>query len=247
MMTLDSVPIVVSGSVEPPVPEVELVRMDRDVTQLLAWAESEHRDITTEVYEFRNYPELAKTSPYKALQSAQKVHRDLATVGVGYNWLEWERSTDNTFSESVADAGCSNGSYLAVRTPFGEQTGRIHASLSVSQRSAASLEVWIAARIPNPSDRARIQFRLGGQVMRIQGEPVNQYGSGFGWYNIGTTRLPSTKSEFRAELTGVSSTDIALDAVLFSPQAVTPNGLFMPSFILPKAPKKDPKKGSDGL
>jgi hypothetical protein len=83
--------------------------------------------------------------------------------------------------------------------------------------------------------------------MKIQGEPVNQYGSGFGWYNVGTTRLPSTKSEFRAEFTGVSSTDIALDAVLFSPQAVTPNGLFMPQFILPKAPKKDPKKGSDGL
>jgi hypothetical protein len=246
-MTLDTVPIIVSGTTEPPVPEMELVRMDRDVTQLLEWAESEHRDITTEVYEFRNYPELAKTSPYKALQSAQKVYRSLATVGVGYNWLEWEKSTDNAFSEAVADAGCSNGSYLQVRTPFGEQTGRIHASLSVTQRTTGSLDVWVAARIPNPSDRARLQFRIGGQTMRLTGEPVNLYGPGFGWYNIGTTRLPSTKSEFRVELTGISSTDVALDAVLFTPQTITPNGVFLPQFVLPKAVKKDPKKGSDGL
>ncbi len=246
-MTLDIVPVVVSGVTEPPVPEIELVRMDQAVTQLLEWAESEHRDITTEVYDFRQYPELAKTSPYKALQSAQKTFRALASPGVGYTWLEWERSVDNTFSEVVADAGCSNGSFLSVRTPFGEQTGRIHASLGVTQRSSASLEVWVAARIPNPSDRARIQFRVGGQVLRFSGEPVNQYGSGFGWYNIGTTRLPSTKTEFRVEFTGISSTDVALDSVLFTPQPVTPNGTYLPQFVLPKAPKKDPKKGSDGL
>jgi hypothetical protein len=83
--------------------------------------------------------------------------------------------------------------------------------------------------------------------MRLTGEPVNLYGPGFGWYNIGTTRLPSTKSEFRVELTGISSTDVALDAVLFTPQTITPNGVFLPQFVLPKAVKKDPKKGSDGL
>ncbi len=247
IMTLDTVPVIVSGTTEPPVPEIELVRMDQVVTQLLEWADSEHRDITTEIYEFRNYPDTAKTNPYKALQSAQKVYRALSAAGVGYSWLEWERSTDNTFSEVVSDAGCSNGSYLAARTPFGEQTGRIHAALSVTQKSTATLDVWVAARIPNPSDRARIQFRVGGQTMRLTGEPVNQYGSGFGWYNIGSTRLPSTKSEFRVEFTGVTSTDVALDAVLFTPQPVTPNGTFLPQFVLPKAPKKDPKKGSDGL
>ena len=247
IMTLDTVPVVITGTTEPPVPEIELVRMDQSVSQLLEWAESEHRDITTEVYEFRNYAELAKTSPYKALQSAQKVFRSLASAGVGYSWLEWEKSADNTFSEAVADAGCSNGSYLAVRTPFGEQTGKIYANLNVTQKTASSLDVWVAARLPNPSDRARLQFRIGGQIMRIQGEPVNQYGSGFGWYNIGTTRLASTKSEFRVELSGLSSTDVALDAVLFTPQPVTPNGLFLPQFVLPKAPKKDPKKGSGGL
>lgn len=246
-MTLDTTPVVVSGATEPPVPELELVRMDQTVTQLLEWAESEHRDITTEVYDFRQYPELAKTSPYKALQSAQKTFRALASPGVGYSWLEWEKSVDHTFSEVVSDAGCSNGGYLAVRTPFGEQTGRIHAAINVTQRSGSALDVWVAARIPNPSDRARLQFRIGGQIMRITGEPVNQYGSGFGWYNLGTTRLPSTKSEFRVEFMGVTSTDVALDALLFTPQPITPNGTFLPQFVLPKAPKKDPKKGSDGL
>jgi hypothetical protein len=245
-ITLDPTPVVVSGASHCPVPESELLRLEREVANMISVAQERRRDVTDEAYEFRNIRDLTTTNPQKALFTAQRTHRRIGASLMGAAWVEYESTSKHLFSGVIKDAGCSNGGYLHLRTPLGESTGQVFASVNVSQRTNASLDVWVAARIPTASDRQRIKFKMGGQTMMIKGEPVSIYGSGFGWYNVGTTRLPSITNEFRVEVDGSSSTVIDLDCVLFTPSPFQPNNIRQPEFTFPVS-KGSQKTDSDGI
>ncbi len=242
---IDSVPLIILGASAPPVPDAELTRLKKDITQITEWADAVRKDVSTEVYDFRQFDDQLKYNPYQALQLAQRTLKRIGGIAAGGNWGEWELSSDNLFSEVVKEAGCSNGAYLSLKTPLGEATGAVYATLGVPQRSTGALDVWLAAKIPSPQDRARMKVKIAGQTLQVKGEPVGVYGSGFGWYNLGQTRLPSNRTDFRVEITGISSTEVGLDVLCLSPQPFIPNNVSYPAWTFPTAPNP-PKKGSGG-
>lgn len=229
---LDHSPIMITGASHCPIPQTEVLRLEREIGNLFAVAASQRRDTTLESVDYRGYRELLATSPDKAFAMAKRVQRSLNSTLTGMIWSEFESSTDHLFSEVINDAGCSNGSYLTVRTPLAEATGLVYSVLNVPQRTTGNLEVWVAARIPNEQDRMKLRLKIGGQVLGFTAPPLSPYGSGFAWYQLGTTRLPSFKTPVRVEINGTASTDIALDCLVLSPQPFQPNNVQVPEFLV---------------
>jgi hypothetical protein len=241
---LDPSPVLITNAAHCPVPESELLRVEREMANHIVQANEKKKDVSTDAYEFRGFRDLLSSNPQRALALGQKAHRRIGVILAGAVWAEYE-SSNHSFSEVIKDAGCSNGSCLNLRTPLGDATGIVQATVDIPQRFTGAMDVWIAARIPNLSDRQRLKFKIGGQTMTIQGEPITLYGSGFGWYKLGTTRLAAIKNPFRAEMIGNASTDLALDCVLFTPLPFQPLNVQLPEYSSPD-PKPDPRKGSDG-
>ena len=241
---LDHNPIIIQGATNCPVPVAEMLRVERETQNLFASAISNHRDVTLEQVDFRRYKETVDASPDKALMTLKKVHRSLTSMLTGVVWAEFESATDSLFSEVVQDAGCSGNAYLNVRTPLAEATGLVYATINVPQRTTAPLDVWVAARIPNPDDRARLKLKIGGQIMSFSNPPVDGYGSGFAWYSLGSTKLPSFKTPVRAELVGTTSTDVSIDCIVLSPIPFRPTNIQMPEISVgPIKSDKPDKKG----
>ena len=238
---LDHSPITITGAAHFPVPMPEIFRLEREIENLFAVAASQKRDTTAEAIEYRNYREILASSPDKAFALAKKIQRSIGSMLTGVVWTEFESTSNHVFSEVVQDAGCSNGACLTLRTPLAEATGPIFARLSVPQRSTGNMDMWIAARIPNPADRASIRVKIGGQILQLSSTPMSPYGSGFAWYQLGTTRLPSFKTDISVEVTSSSSTDIALDCLVLSPQPFQPNNVQLPDLLV--GPVAKPKPG----
>lgn len=243
-MELDHTPIVITGASACPIPLPEVLRVEREVQNLFALAAQSHRDVTTETVDFRKYKDLLESQPDKALALVKRVHRSLTSMLTGIIWAEFESTNEHLFSDVITDAGCSNGACLNVRTPLAEATGLVYATINVPQRTTGTMEVWVAARIPNPDDRNRLKLKIGGQTMTFTGTPMSPYGSGFAWYQLGSTRLPSFKTPVRVEITGTSSTDISLDCLVLSPQPFRPNNIEVPEMLIaPVKPDKTDKVG----
>jgi len=236
---LDSSPLIISDADHVPVPESELSRLEREITKMVEYTKSKRQDLSMDVYELRDFKDLVDTAPHKALANAQKVHDRLSLAVSNSIWAECESSSDNTFSEVVKDAGCSNGSYLSVRTPFADISGPLYANVVVPQRTNQQMEIWISAKIPNSADKERIKVKIGGQVLSLQGAGVNPYGSGFAWYKLGTTRLPAVRSEVKIEVNGVSSTNVGFDSIVLAAQSFVPRSILIPEFLIPEPVKPD--------
>jgi hypothetical protein len=243
----DHSPIVIKGASSFPVPVLEMIRLDREITNLFAVAAGQRRDTTTETIDYRNFHELSSTAPNRAYSLAKKVQKSLSGTLTGVVWAEFESSNNHLFSEITNDAGCSNGACLTLRTPLAEATGMIYAKLGLPQRSTGTMDLWIAARIPNQADKSSIRVKVGGQLMTLAGPPMSPYGSGFAWYQCGSTRLPTARTELTIELTGSTSTDISLDCLALSPVPFQPQNTLIPmlSVSLPKDPGP-PAKGKKG-
>lgn len=242
---LDHSPIVITGASTFPVPMSEVIRMEREINQLFALAASNRTDVTSETVDYRNYRAQLVEAPSKAYTLGKKVMKSLSSTLTGAVWAEFESTNTHLFSEITNDAGCSNGASLSLKTPLGQATGLVSAKLSVPQRSTGPMELWIAARIPNPADKANIRVKVGGQLLTLTGPPMSPYGSGYAWYNCGTTRLPSARTDVIVELTGSPTTDLSLDCLLLSPQPFQPINVQMPELLV-NLPKTPPKTGKGG-
>jgi hypothetical protein len=250
-VTVGPTPILVTGAAHCPVPESELIRLQTKILSMIDLAISRRVDVEQIPFELRGLEELMNNSPDKALALLQKIYYRLAPLLAGAVWIEAESSPNHSFSENSPDPGCSNNQALTLRTPLAEQTGATYAIYQVPQRGNELMNVWVSARIPNNYDRSSIKFKIGGQTLVISGKPISIYGNEFGWYQLGTTRLPSVRTEMKVEIAGNSSTNLSLDSFLFTPQPFQPNNVRIPDFYLPEPPKEDPtpgsKKGSGGL
>ena len=244
----DHSPIVLTGAAHCPIPASEILRLEREIGNLFALAGSQRKDTTLESVDFRTYRDLLAVAPDRAYALAKRVQKSLTSNLTGVIWSEFESSSRNLFSEVTSDAGCSNGSCLTLRTPLAEATGLVYAELDVPQRTTANLEVWVAARIPNPADRAKLKLKIGGQTMNFTASaPLSPYGSGFAWYQLGTTRLPSLKTTVRVEISGSTTTDLSLDCLVLTPQPFQPNNVQIPQFlVVPPVGKPGPDKGKGG-
>jgi hypothetical protein len=239
-VNLSEYPLLIVGTQEIPIPEYAFNETTQRFAMLLKKAETDHRDVSEDRIPFSEYVSGYDRNPggnfalmrQGLLRLGQKLSRS--------TWLEAEALPTTNFSEAASFGGCSGGSALVLRTPIpGGETGYF-AEQKIDVRTTEEQTVWIAARIPRDR-RGEVTVRVAGQALKLTGEPTGVYGDGFGWYRLGTTRLAAGKETLRIEVQGVDGADLAIDAIVLTPQPFQPSGITMPDPIdFPATTNKTP-------
>jgi hypothetical protein len=213
----------------------------RDYTVINERNKTLKRDVTEELSAFRNAQAGMERNPSGSYSMLRSVLR-AASLKVGDTiWVEGEFSNDNTFSDTALIGGCSNGKALQLAPRLPNDRG-FYASYDLSVRYLEIQDVWVAARIPTEA-RAGVTITIGGQTLALPEQPTGFYGQGFAWYKLGTTRLAGNTARLRLSVAGAIGKDIAIDAIVLTPELFTPRGLTLP----PVSPlKASPGKGSGG-
>lgn len=229
-VTVRDVPLLITGTTEIPVPEPALNETIQRFDQLLGIAEAQGRDASEERFFFRDALNGFDRNPsgsYALLrQQTSKLNLKLAS----YTWIEGESSRSNTFSEVLAVPGCSGGSVLSLRSQLNPGPEGYFAEYNVPVKSEAEQEVWLAAEIP-PGSASSVRVFVGGQTMSVSGPSTGRYGSGYGWYRLGTTRLGGNTQKLRIQVDSARGVAIAIDAIMISPTRQKPSGIFPPEIV----------------
>lgn len=229
-VTIGTLPLLISGTDEIPIPQPAIDECMASFQQLAARALAMRIDGSEPEFDFRNGLASLERSPGGSyIQMKGAVDKLNDRVG-RFVWVEAESSRDNTFSEVLELRGASDSRALSLRSGALGLAKDYYAQYSFLPKSDADLEVWLAARIPKEF-REDVSVLIGTQLLRLQGEPVSPYGVGFGWFKLGTTRVGGPSAQFQIRVTPRLGTDVCIDAIVFSPLPFEPNGVFHPFAI----------------
>ncbi len=227
--TLSSVPLVISGTTEIPVPEPAYAETLARATQLFSTAEGSGLDATQPRFLFKDALDSYDRNPGASFNVMRQQYERLDLRVGRFMWVEAELSRNNNFSEVIKSPATSSGAFLSLNTQIANPPGGYLADYPLNVKSTQDVEVWLAARIPQ-SQRDRVSITVAGQVLKLTGEPIGLYGNGFGWYHLGTTRLGGSNSSLQLKVIGESA-DMAFDVILLDPNRFTPNGVRIPDAI----------------
>jgi hypothetical protein len=224
---ITELPLIISGVGELPIPEASLTELVARFEAMIAEADSRNVDTTEERFLFRDYLSGLTRNPGGNYSSLLAVSRRLASKLARYLWIEAEATRNSSFSEIVSTPGLSGDNAIALRTQLVTSDGDYFCEYQVQPRSEQEVECWIAARIP-PSERPLVRIEIGGQVLRIQGDPVSGYGPGYAWFPLGKTRMAREQTTVTLRVAASEGADLAVDAILFYPGAFKPEGVRLP-------------------
>lgn len=230
-LLMSPTPVVITGTTEIPIPEPALTELVAEFDAALKIAEATRRDITEEIYMFRESSSGFERNPGGAYVAMRTQFNRIAKRLSEYEWIEAESSRSHSFGETLQTPGCSNNSALANESPFAGLLGGLSAAYTLPVRSEADQEVWVAGRL-NSEQRKALTVTVNGQTLRIEGEPQSPYGPGFAWYRCGVTRLSGAQANLEVRLSADSSY-AALDAIVLYPGAFKPRGVFLPGIAGP--------------
>jgi hypothetical protein len=229
-VSIGTVPLLVSGTDDIPVPEIAVQETIARFAALKKIAEDRHFDMMEERYGFGDALAGLDVNPGGSYAMMRQWYWRLGTRFANYSWIEAEFSRSHNFSETSQILGASNSFVLNLKTALEAYAQAYYADYSFLGRSEQELEVWVAAKIP-PAIRGFLSLNIGGQVLTIQGEGVAAYGDGFAWYKLGTTRAVTGTNKFRLSIDAPQGADLAIDTILLYPGAFRPNGVIPPDPI----------------
>ncbi len=148
-------------------------------------------------------------------------------------WIEGEESPANNFDGPMPIRGASRGLALVVDTDQDPPLVPYTAAFVANAPTNSSYEIWIAAT--PPADGSAISYNLDdgafSPVAAVDNK-LSSYAPGLAWYKIGTANLFPSKHTLKLRLDSRRSQDnryyFAIDAVVLSPKAFTPNGVIKP-------------------
>ena len=249
-IALTQVPLIISGTLEVPVPEAALLETVHNFELMVQLSQKAKRDLGEEEMYFNDAARGFERNPGGTFEQMRRQYWRLGAKLATYAWLEAEKYADSNFSQVQVTPGCSGGASLCLQTSIPPGPEGYFAEYKVSVKTKEDQEVWIAAKIPQER-RKELSVVVGGQVLHLTGEPLSIYGSGFGWYKLGVTRLTGNVSNLRLTVDSAGASEIAIDAILLTPGTFTPSGITPPDpvnfSVSPHAPaKKKGRRGSGG-
>jgi hypothetical protein len=245
-ISLTEVPLLITGTDELPVPEAAFVETVARITTMIAVSQRSHQEIGEEQMSSHDLISAFDRNPGGSFDQLRKVYWRLVSRVAPYCWIEGERAADTNFSEVLTIPGCSGGEVLALRTLIPPTTAGFYAEYQVPVKTRADQDLWIAAKVPLER-RGDISVAAGGQVMHLTGDPVSLYGSGFGWYKLGTTRFAGNLSKVRIQVDSPGNAEIAIDAILVTPDPFQPGGVVPPDPMnFQMIPTKQQSRGRKG-
>ena len=223
---LTTLPILISGTDETPIPEIAFEETVADFGKAVALGARAGRDLTNETFYFQDAFKSYDRSPSGAFPILRSQLRKLEDKVGEASWLEAENAEKTNFGEVGTEPGCSAGKCLILKTAITPEAEGYYADFVVPVKSRNDQDVWVAARI-SPEQRGDVRMLIGGQVLRFPAEPLSPYGLGFAWYRLGVSRLAGNSVKFRIIADAPGGADLALDAIVFAPAKLRPNGIYM--------------------
>ena len=227
---VNSVPLLIHGADDIPVPESAVNETIARFGALIKLAEQRRLDFLEERYGFGDALAGLDVNPGGSFAAMRVWYWRLGAKFADYTWLEAEFSRNHNFSETSLKLGASSSNVLNLKSSLEAYAQSYFAEYNFLGRSAAELEVWVAARIPKAA-RQFVTVTVGGQVMTIQGEGLSEYGDGFEWYRLGTTKAIPGTNKLRLSVDAPQGADLAIDTILLYPGAFRPNGIIPPDPI----------------
>lgn len=227
---LTELPLLITGTLEIPIPEPAANELIARFQELVAEADRRQMDTTEDRFIFGDLVNGYARNPGGNYASMLQTYQKLSGRLARFSWIEAESSRDATFSEILSVPGASANRVLALRTQLSTAGGEYRAAYSVQARTDVEVEVWMAAKIAR-TDRERIRLAVGGEELSLTGDPTNGYGAGYAWHSFGRTRLPRGQSTVSLIVRAPDGVDLAVDALVFYPGAFKPNGVAMPDAI----------------
>lgn len=228
-VTLGSIPIIISGTEEIPVPEPAYAETLVQMDQLFTAAESLLIDVTEPRFLFKDALAGFDRNPGGSFLAMRQQLERVSLRLAHFNWIEAESSRANNFSEVTPSPGCSYGGMLTLNTQIANPGEGYTADYTVSVKSGDDVEVWMAARIP-AEQRQYVSLTIAGQQFRIQSDPISPYGQGFAWYKLGITKLGGAQTKMKLQVDSPTA-DMAFDAFVLMPGHFEPKGVRLPDAI----------------
>ncbi len=247
-VTLTEFPLLITGTDELPIPEVSFIETVDRFKSMFAVGQKYWHDVDQEEFSFGDYVAGFDRNPGGCFNQLRRLYWKLGLKIAPYTWLEGERTSETNFSEVLKIPGCAASGALSLRTPVPPGAEGYYAVYPLAVKTKENQDVWMAAKIP-AERRSDVSITVGGQVLRIEGEPVSLYGSGFGWYKMGTTRFAGSMSKLRVQVDTPGTSEIVIDTILVTPETFRPNGVNPPdpaSFRAINIKQPTKKKGRKG-
>jgi hypothetical protein len=229
-LTLSNFPIIVSGNNDYPIPSLAVQEMNAKYLALVSLMTEAGRVASEERYLYGAPLSTYDTNPGPSYTEMRNQYNKLSIRLAKWTWIEAESSREHSFNGSFTDYGCSGNRALVVRNRVEGDRASFEANYSVQQRTDAEQEVWVAAKVP-PGNPECLSMRIGGQVMIASGPPISVYGSGFGWYKLGTTKFAEGLTKITIVAAPAAKTEVQVDAIMITPVSFIPNGIFIPDPI----------------
>ncbi len=226
-VNLSEVPTLITGTDELPIPELAFIETVDRFRAMLAVGQRFLRDMGQEEFAFMDNMNAFERNPGGSFTQLRSAYWKLSQKVSPYCWIEGEHTSDTNFSEVINVPGCASGGALALRTTIPVGSTGYYAVYPIPVKTKEDQEVWIAAKVP-VERRGDLTVQIGGQILRISGDPVSLYGAGYGWYKLGTTRLAGNLSRLRIQVDTPGNAEIAIDTVLVTPEPFQPNGVYPP-------------------
>lgn len=241
-VTLSAIPIVVSGTTEIPIPNISHDELADHFAKLILTASARHNDVTQEAVIFQNEGIGFDRNPGGSYMNMLVQYNLLSRKLARFTWVEGEMYESGNLGEATLIPGCSMDGAFRMSTKLNIPGHRYKVTYSVLPRTQLDQDVWIAARVPDDV-RSNVRVVVGTQVFSLGDKPIAPYGLGFAWYKLGTTKLGLDPVTVTVIVDGQNGFDIAVDAILLTPDKFEPHDVGKPDPIPFDAPKgAKPKK-----
>lgn len=229
-ITLGQTPVIITGTSEIPIPEPAINETMARYNAMLKFLETAGTRSNEERFLFTEAMAPLDRNPGAAFTAMRTQYNRFASSISAWTWIEAESARNSTWGGAISAFGCSGNGALVLRTGLTDPSISFDASYNVPARNPEEQEVWIAARIP-ADRRDVVKVRIGTETFSITGPPVSPYGSGYGWYRLGTTTVTEGTVRLTLSATAVQGTDLAVDVILLYPGQFRPQGIQLPDPI----------------
>jgi hypothetical protein len=182
--------------------------------------------------------------PLLAYEAASSKLQSLASTVSPWVWIEGEVVKDHNFDGVGALEGCSGGQYLKLSAADDPPLRSYSATYTFIAPSDGSYDLWLAA-MPPGKGASDLRFTLDGVNWQqvVPSQESAPYAGSFAWFKAGSANLTAGQHAISLMVTRTSPDapySAAIDALLFTKQAFTPNGTERPPFTEPttKKPKR---------
>ena len=226
-LALSNYPTIVTGTEDCPVPDSVYVATVGEFADLMKVADSQRRDLFEEKSLYNDYLKAYDTQPFSSITLMRQVNYRVAhKLGIVL-WYEAEGSRDSSFSGAVVNTGCSASAVLELRSPVVSPPNGFVASYGLPS-TTATYDVWIAAKIP-VDKRPDVILVAGSQSFNVLGNPTGVYGTGFGWFKMGSLRTAGNPQSLKLIVSGNAPGDIQVDCIVLTQLPFSPDGLIHPN------------------